>query len=30
LLGRLPITMSVVPDALTLLVPQNHPTLSRE
>jgi len=30
LLGRLPITLSVVPDALTVLVPQNHPTLSRE
>lgn len=28
LLGRLPITLSVVPDALTLLVPKNHPTLS--
>src|SRR5215469_5162843 len=30
LLGRLPITLSVVPDTLTVLVPQNHPTLSRE
>jgi YegS/Rv2252/BmrU family lipid kinase len=30
LLGRLPITLSVVPDALTVLVPQNHPTLGRE
>jgi diacylglycerol kinase (ATP) len=27
LLGRLPITLSVVPDALTVLVPRNHPTL---
>jgi YegS/Rv2252/BmrU family lipid kinase len=27
LLGRLPITLSMVPDALTVLVPQNHPTL---
>jgi diacylglycerol kinase (ATP) len=25
LLGRLPITLSVVPDALTVLVPKNHP-----
>jgi diacylglycerol kinase (ATP) len=25
LLGRLPITLSMVPDALTVLVPQNHP-----
>lgn len=30
LLGRLPITLSVVPDALTVLVPEKHPTLSRE
>src|SRR6266700_2532796 len=28
LLGRLPITLSMVPDALTVLVPKNHPTLS--
>jgi diacylglycerol kinase (ATP) len=28
LLGRLPITLSVVPDALTVLVPKEHPTLS--
>ncbi len=28
LLGRLPITLSMVPDALTVLVPRNHPTLS--
>jgi diacylglycerol kinase family enzyme len=28
LLGRLPITLSVVPDALTVLVPRNHPSLS--
>lgn len=28
LLGRLPITLSMVPDALTVLVPQAHPTLS--
>src|SRR5713101_1500253 len=28
LLGRLPITLSMVPAALTVLVPQNHPTLS--
>jgi len=27
LLGQLPITLSMVPDALTVLVPQNHPTL---
>ena len=27
LLGRLPITLSVVPDALTVLVPKDHPTL---
>jgi diacylglycerol kinase family enzyme len=27
LLGRLPITLSMVPDALTVLVPQGHPTL---
>jgi len=25
LLGRLPITLSVVPDALTVLVPKDHP-----
>jgi diacylglycerol kinase (ATP) len=30
LLGRLPITLSMVPDALTVLVPKGHPTLSRE
>jgi diacylglycerol kinase (ATP) len=30
LLGRLPITLSMVPDALTVLVPQGHPTLSQE
>ena len=29
LLGRLPITLSMVPDALTVLVPQNHPSLLR-
>jgi diacylglycerol kinase family enzyme len=29
LLGRLPITLSMVPDALTVLVPQGHPTLSQ-
>lgn len=28
LLGRLPITLSMVPDALTVLVPTGHPTLS--
>ena len=28
LLGRLPITLSMVPDAVTVLVPKNHPTLS--
>jgi len=28
LLGRLPITLSMVPDALTILVPKDHPTLS--
>lgn len=28
LLGRLPITLSIVPDALTVLVPRSHPTLS--
>jgi YegS/Rv2252/BmrU family lipid kinase len=28
LLGRLPMTLSMVPDALTVLVPQNHPVLS--
>jgi diacylglycerol kinase family enzyme len=28
LLGRLPITLSMVPDALTVLVPKGHPTLS--
>ena len=27
LLGRLPITLSMVPDALTVLVPKNHPSL---
>jgi diacylglycerol kinase family enzyme len=27
LLGRLPITLSMVPDAMTVLVPQGHPTL---
>ena len=27
LLGRLPITLSVVPDALTVLVPKGHPSL---
>jgi diacylglycerol kinase (ATP) len=27
LLGRLPITLSMVPDALTVLVPKGHPTL---
>jgi diacylglycerol kinase family enzyme len=27
LLGRLPITLSMVPDALTVLVPRNHPSL---
>ena len=27
LLGHLPITLSMVPDALTVLVPQNHPSL---
>jgi len=27
LLGRLPITLSMVPDALTVLVPQKHPSL---
>ncbi len=27
LLGRLPITLSTVPDAMTVLVPQGHPTL---
>jgi len=27
LLGRLPMALSIVPDALTVLVPQNHPTL---
>jgi diacylglycerol kinase (ATP) len=27
LLGRLPITLSMVPDALTVLVPRNHPML---
>jgi YegS/Rv2252/BmrU family lipid kinase len=29
LLGRLPITLAVVPDALTLLVPKSHPSLLR-
>jgi YegS/Rv2252/BmrU family lipid kinase len=28
LLGRLPITLSIVPDALTVLVPKGHPTLA--
>ena len=28
LLGRLPITLSMVPDALTVLVPRGHPTLA--
>ena len=28
LLGRLPITLSMVPDALTVLVPKGHPTLA--
>src|SRR5215467_11866799 len=28
LLGRLPMTLSMVPDALTVLVPPNHPTLT--
>lgn len=27
LLGRLPITLSIVPDAMTVLVPKGHPTL---
>ena len=27
LLGRLPITLSMVPDAVTVLVPRNHPSL---
>jgi len=27
LLGRLPITLSTVPDGLTVLVPKGHPTL---
>jgi len=27
LLGRLPITLSTVPDALSVLVPKNHPML---
>ncbi len=29
LLGRLPITLSMVPDALTVLVPEKHPFLSK-
>jgi diacylglycerol kinase family enzyme len=29
LLGRLPITLSMVPDALTVLVPKGHPNLHR-
>jgi len=29
LLGRLPITLSVVPDSLTVLVPKGHPSLLR-
>jgi diacylglycerol kinase (ATP) len=28
LLGRLPMTLSMVPEALTVLVPQNHPVLN--
>jgi YegS/Rv2252/BmrU family lipid kinase len=28
LLGRLPITISMIPDALTVLVPKGHPTLT--
>ena len=27
LLGRLPITLSIAPDALTVLVPKGHPSL---
>ena len=27
LLGRLPITLSTIPDALTVLVPKGHPSL---
>ena len=30
LLGRLPITLSMVPDAMTVLVPKGHPRLSGE
>ena len=30
LLGRLPITLSMVPDALTVLVPKGHPSLLKE
>lgn len=30
LLGRLPITLSTVPDALNVLVPKNHPVLSNQ
>jgi diacylglycerol kinase family enzyme len=30
LLGRLPITLSMVPDALTVLVPKGHSMLSGE
>jgi diacylglycerol kinase family enzyme len=29
LLGRLPITLSMVPDALTVLVPEKHPFLNK-
>ena len=29
LLGRLPMTLSMVPDAVTVLVPKDHPTLDR-
>jgi len=30
LLGRLPITLSMVPNALTVLVPKGHPSLLRD
>lgn len=30
LLGRLPITLSMVPDALTVLVPRDHPILNQQ
>lgn len=30
LLGRLPITLSMVPDALTVLVPKDHPSLLKD